>query len=116
MPSLDFFNAANAEFLERLQTQYEHDPKSLGDEWQAFFAGYEAGTDGQPAQTRTVAAAPAESSTQGVSDLVHSYRELGHCVARLDPRGHHRPPHPLLELSEFGFSTADLDQQVGPGN
>ncbi|HEX5103178.1 MAG TPA: 2-oxoglutarate dehydrogenase E1 component [Pirellulaceae bacterium] len=49
---------------------------------------------------------------EGVADLIHSYRELGHCNARLDPLGHDRPPNPLLELSEFGLSDDDLDVPV----
>src|SRR5204862_6913393 len=38
-----------------------------------------------------------------------------HVVASLDPLGHNRPAHPLLELSEFGLSVNDLDRQVGNG-
>ncbi len=51
-----------------------------------------------------------------IADLVHSYRELGHFIADLDPLGHRRPRHPLLELSNFGLSEADLDRSVGRGN
>src|SRR5882724_9365499 len=116
MRELDFFNAANAEFLERLQAQYKRDPHSLPREWQAFLAGFDAGSGAYSVSAAARSEAPAGHSTEGVSDLVHSYRELGHCVARLDPLGHHRPPHPLLELSEFGFSAADLGRQVGAGN
>src|SRR5437016_6265383 len=115
MQSLDFFSATNAEFLERLQAQYERDPQSVPSEWKAFFAGFEAGSDGQWAKEPTSNKAPSDRSTEAVSDMVHSYRELGHCIARLDPLGHHRPPHPLLELREFGFSDSDLDRQVGSG-
>ena len=36
--------------------------------------------------------------------MVHAYRELGHFVAaNLDPLGHQRPPHALLDISEYGF-------------
>ena len=51
----------------------------------------------------------------GVFDLVHSYRELGHCSACLDPLGAPRPPHPLLDLSNFDMTNADLDRSVGKG-
>jgi 2-oxoglutarate dehydrogenase E1 component len=46
-------------------------------------------------------------------NLVHSYRELGHFIANLDPLGHQPPEtHPLLELGQFGLSLADLDKRV----
>ena len=49
------------------------------------------------------------------ADLVHSYRELGHLVANLDPLGHNRATHPLLELSEFSLTLEDLDRTCGSG-
>jgi 2-oxoglutarate dehydrogenase E1 component len=47
-----------------------------------------------------------------IADLVHSYRELGHLVADLDPLGGSPREHPLLRLSELGFSDKDLDRVV----
>src|SRR5688500_3809728 len=111
---LDFVNRANADYIERLYEQYQRDPRSLDDIWQAYFAGFEtgggrgfvpsAGADGEKPRALTI----------GIQNLVHSYRELGHFVSRLDPLGHDRPSHPLLELSQFNISQADLDRHVGP--
>src|SRR6185436_20564221 len=47
-----------------------------------------------------------------IGDLVHSYREMGHLVANLDPLGHNMEHHPLLELSEFNIDEADLSRVV----
>jgi 2-oxoglutarate dehydrogenase E1 component len=118
MQALDFFSRANLDYLEQLRAQYERDPLSLDAAWRAFFAGLQIGLDHQPPQPPVdKRAAPAlDRLSEGAFDLVHSYRELGHCVARLDPLGHHRPPHPLLALSEAGLAEADLDQPVAPGN
>jgi 2-oxoglutarate dehydrogenase E1 component len=121
MPASDVLQLENADYLERLHALYARDPSSLDREWQAFFAGFEAGIAGQP---RTAQAPPSRRAAdshgaaadhrlaEGVADLVHSYRELGHCNAKLDPLGHDRPPNPLLELREFGLSDADLDLAV----
>ncbi len=46
----------------------------------------------------------------GVTRLIYAYRDLGHFLARLDPLNDPRPNYPLLELSEFGLSEADLDR------
>jgi 2-oxoglutarate dehydrogenase E1 component len=130
MEHFDFVNRANAEYIDRLYQQYQSDPRSVESHWQAFFAGFEAGaTRAAPlpapggafaAAAGSAAAVDASAPSQQllnleIADLVHSYRELGHFVAQLDPLGHHRPSHPLLELGEFGLSLADLDRHVGKG-
>ena len=130
MPTIDVISRANSEYLERIYQQYQADPRTVSPEWRAYFAGFEMGKTDGPARTdagRTVPRSsadgrprahpdsidPALSLTVELADLVHSYRELGHYVANLDPLGHNRPSHPLLELSEFGLRLADLDRRVG---
>ena len=103
----DLLNRANADYLDRLYDQYQRDPRSLDASWQAYFAGFD------DAGGRTAPRESAPPLTIGVQNLIHSYRELGHFVASLDPLGHDRPSHPLLELSRFGMSDADLDMEVG---
>ena len=120
MHSIDFVNRANAEYIEQLFQQYQRDPRSVPENWQAFFSGFELG------MARSVSglsllndgARPTDQPvTIGVFDLVHSYRELGHFSANLDPLGLvQRPLHPLLHLSNFGLNDVDLDRQVGPAS
>ncbi len=113
MVPLDFFQRSNAEYLERLQAQFERDPQSVDPQWRAFFAGFEAGLS-----TQAHAAAPAsqdgkpERLAESVADLVHSYRELGHCLARIDPLGEPPAPQPLLALGEFSLDENDLDRPI----
>ena len=38
---------------------------------------------------------------------------MGHLVAHLAPISYGRPPHPLLDIAEYGLTEADLDAQVG---
>ena len=100
MDQFDFINRANADYIERLHQQYQADPRSVEPHWRAFFAGFEAGSGRiAPSVTKSevsssAAASPAGASSDSTSlnmeiaDLVHSYRELGHFVAKLDPLGH----------------------------
>ncbi|HVM96959.1 MAG TPA: 2-oxoglutarate dehydrogenase E1 component, partial [Candidatus Acidoferrales bacterium] len=111
--SLDFISRANAEYVDALYEQYRRDPASVDSSWALFFAGFEAARgNGASAPTgEPVRAATAAADGQrhiGVFDLIHSYRELGHLVADLDPLGHNQTSHPLLEPSEFGFADEDL--------
>src|SRR5215470_9536454 len=103
---LDFILRTNPDYVEDLYTQYLRDPDSVGADWAHFFAGFEYGADGHPA-----AAVQAERHI-GVLDIIHSYRELGHLIADLNPLGGNLTEHPLLALSEFGFDERDLDLVV----
>ncbi|MGH7215071.1 MAG: 2-oxoglutarate dehydrogenase E1 subunit family protein, partial [Tepidisphaeraceae bacterium] len=129
MKPFDFVNRANAEFIDRLYEQYQRDPRSLDEQWQAFFTGFDLGqartpvpsgdgirTEVPPGIAGGAIGQEGVPATIGVFDLVHSYRELGHFIARLDPLGHDRPNHPLLDLKNFGMTAADLDREVGTGS
>src|SRR5688500_3324993 len=120
-PRFDFANQANAEYIDRLYQQYQRDPRTVDETWRAYFAGFEFAL-GRAPEGATLGAGGVvvetprrQPLTIGVYNLVHSYRELGHFVARLDPLGHDRANHPLLDLRQFGMTPADLDLQVGTG-
>jgi len=122
MDTSDFINRSNSEYIERLYQQYQTDPRSVDQYWQAFFAGMEMAGGGRLpagvfAGTPAAASTTASGETLAVesSDLVHSYRELGHFIANLDPLGHNRSSHPLLEMTEFGLKLEDLDRYCGNG-
>jgi len=109
--NLDFINRANAEYVDALYEQYLRDPQSVDPQWAFFFAGFEAAR-GNGARAHAVAAPTEAERSIGIFDLIHSYRELGHLVANLDPLGHNQTSHPLLEPSEFGFREADMTRMV----
>jgi 2-oxoglutarate dehydrogenase E1 component len=112
---LDAVNAGNAQFVEQLYEAYKTNPNSVDPQWAAFFSGFEfAGPVGQVIAQPT--GEGSEKPDLQVSDLIHSYRELGHLVANLDPLGHNIGHHPLLELSEFGLTAADMDRMVNCSN
>ena len=105
MQRFDFFHRANADYIDQLYQQYLSDPYSVDEIWQAYFAGFDAAGgkgmhEGAPL-------------TMGVHNLVHTYRDLGHFLAHLDPLGRPRPAQPLLDLSQFNMAESDLDRQVG---
>jgi 2-oxoglutarate dehydrogenase E1 component len=117
MQALDLANRANAEYIEQMYQRYRKDPNDVDGQWRAFFAGFEA-AGGRPGSMADVFG-PAEAATPTdarvrveVQNLVHSYRDMGHFLARLDPLGHSRPNIPLLDLKQFGLSEADLDKHV----
>ena len=137
---MDAVNAGNVEFIEQQYEAYKRDRNSVDPQWAYFFAGFELAA-ARPAIEKSVAAAGqlggggngqgvAETATKPIvaieaaelqkgpgrfmqiADLVHSYRELGHLIANLDPLGHNMTHHPLLELSEFNVDESDMERVV----
>src|SRR5437762_1804313 len=100
MLPFDEIARANPDYVDDLYREYLRDPASVDERWALVFAGFDlALRDG---------ARPGGS----VAELVHAYRELGHLVADLDPLGGSPREHPLLRLSELGFTERDLDRVV----
>ena len=89
---IDEIARANPQYIEALYQDYLRDPTSVDERWAMVFAGYDL--------AQRTGARPGPD----IADFVHSYRELGHLVADLDPLGGSPREHPLLRLSELGFS------------
>src|SRR5437762_3891155 len=115
MQPIDSATLANKDYVAEQYRRYKADPRSVGEEWALFFAGFELGASGNGAAVGAPAAAATGAPVIGVFDLVHSYRELGHLVADLNPLAPKPAGHPLLEPSEFGFGDEDLDRVVSCG-
>ncbi|QOV88448.1 2-oxoglutarate dehydrogenase E1 component [Humisphaera borealis] len=144
MDRLDFVTRVNPEYVDRVYEQYLRDPRSVDESWQQTFAAMDSGapmpagyfhanngngkvaTGTQDATIRIASemsaheplpefTGPMPQLTIGVHKLVHAYRELGHLVGNIDPLGHNRTSHQLLELSQFNISEADLNRTVGSG-
>jgi 2-oxoglutarate dehydrogenase E1 component len=117
MQSIDIINRENADYIDRLYQQYQSDARSVDPYWRAFFSGFEAAggrmsaLSGAFGQSQTPQPNDARAGVE-VHNLVHSYRELGHFIANLDPLGHNRHTHPLLELSQFGLTQDDVEKRV----
>src|SRR5687767_6748104 len=105
MGLLDDIARATPEYVERRYAGYRPDAKSGDERWALSSAGYElaGATGGRGAGPH---------ARLPIADLVHSYRELGHVIADLDPLGHSPRAHALLSLEEFGFTQGDLDRAV----
>ncbi len=117
MQSLDAVALANKDYVAEQYRRWKADPASVGREWGLFFAGFEmaAETNGAALGSAETPGEPVSSAAFGVFDLVHSYRELGHLVAQLNPLDPSPRTHPLLDPSEFGFGDEDMTRVVSCG-
>ena len=119
-------------FLEENYEQWRINPKSVDANWQAFFEGFELGSqlepdldsknnsNGKASKTNLNDPTPAlpvvDPMQQGrLSHLLFAYRMLGHYIANLDPLGFNKRELPELELHNFKFTDADLDREFNAG-
>src|SRR5437899_387716 len=100
MLPFDEIARANPEYVDALYREYLRDPTAVDERWALVFAGFD------------LALRDGARAGGSVAELVHAYRELGHLVADLDPLGGSPREHPLLRLSELGFTERDLDRVV----
>src|SRR5438128_1940048 len=100
MLPFDEIARANPEYVDALYREYLRDPTAVDEGWALVFAGFD------------LALRDGARAGGSVAELVHAYRELGHLVADLDPLGGSPREHPLLRLSELGFTERDLDRVV----
>ena len=104
-------NAYSAEYLEQIYVQWKADSRSVSDDWNQFFLGFELGQG-----TSTEKTVKTAHSLQGrVDSLIYHYRDIGHMAAELDPLGRHRPFPDMLTLESFSLSDANLEDRFDPG-
>jgi 2-oxoglutarate dehydrogenase E1 component len=100
--SASFATRWNLAAIEEQYDRWRQDPAGVDEQWRAFFEGFElAGRS--PVQVDT-------SAQLAIYRIVDAYRDLGHLLAHQDPLTDCRVSHPLLELSEFGLTPADLER------
>ncbi|KAF6747954.1 oxoglutarate dehydrogenase [Ephemerocybe angulata] len=136
-PNDPFANGTNTYYVDEMYRLWKQDPKAVHASWDIYFSGMEKGLSSpqafQPPPTtlpHPADGAPALNLGSGagleihlkVQLLVRAYQVRGHHVADLDPLGildadlaDVHPPE--LELSRYGFTERDLDQDItlGPG-
>ena len=102
--SSPFPGRPNLELVDNEYQRWRQDPASVAEPWRLFFEGFELGLRREPTPTGT-------SQQNNLNHFINSYRRLGHFLSHLDPLS--KPPQniPQLELSQFGFTDADLDKQ-----
>ncbi|MGH7342992.1 MAG: 2-oxoglutarate dehydrogenase E1 subunit family protein, partial [Candidatus Rokuibacteriota bacterium] len=115
MAWLDDVARASPDYVESLYRDYRRDPASVDERWALVFDGHDLGREAAtrgPATGRRAGVPAEEAILDRVHDMIHSYRELGHLVADLDPLGQSPRRHPLLTLEELGFGPDDLERVV----
>ena len=101
MPHTAFASRFNLDLIEDYYRRWQAATSSVDERWQAFFEGFDLA--GRMPGT-------GDTAHTNVVRMVYVYRNAGHLQANLDPLSDKPAPHPLLALSEFDLSEADLDR------
>ncbi len=118
----------NADLLDENYARWCEDPGSVDSQWAAFFDGFALGMAQLDAGNSTTApvAVPVPAAAPEVLrvtqtdagfrarvvSMLYNYRALGHTEAWTDPLGLGPPVNLRLSREQFGFSGADLGEQV----
>src|SRR5688500_3666463 len=113
------FHGPNAGYVLELYERFQRDPASVDEGWRAYLSSLSA-ADVQALESAAAPAAPssAAAAASGVDlqkafaarELGRAIRQRGHTAAKLDPLGADPPADPVLELSRYGLTEAELAQ------
>jgi 2-oxoglutarate dehydrogenase E1 component len=117
-----YLKSSNIGYIDELFERFLANPDSVDPSWRYFFEGMELGTEtiapqaaAAPTPTAAAAAGIDLSAEAKVADLINAYREMGRVLANINPLVPASSTHPLLDLSRFELTSADLDKTFNAG-
>jgi len=117
MDNFTFIGNSDPVSIEALYKQYLESPESVDESWANFFKGFEFAQKMYPASPK--ASAPTEGYALNkefdVINLINAYRTRGHLFTKTNPVRARRQYFPTLDISNFGLSKEDLNQEFGAG-
>jgi len=134
MDNYSYVSNAEISYVDEMYQSYRKDPSSVDETWQKFFEGYNfslqkygekgatnGGSTAAPSGNGVAAVASSPATTVSEKEvrvhyLIHAYRSRGHLRAKTNPVRERKDRKPLLELTDFGLTEADLDVVFEAGN
>jgi 2-oxoglutarate dehydrogenase E1 component len=111
-------NVSSQSYLDELFQAYQQDPRSVSEEWQAWFRQLENQSDiVQSNGHAPVKPAPPGTSAFGdavrqdrVDQLIRGFRVRGHLAAELDPLGRARGTNEELQAASYNLTEEDFSR------
>ncbi len=103
--------------IEDLFQEYKKNPESVDEKWRSFFEGFEFALSNYDAPNSSNLDNKSVSSKEfALINLIQAYRQRGHLFTKTNPVRARRKYYPTLDIKNFGFSKADLEQNFEAGN
>ncbi|MEE4197272.1 MAG: 2-oxoglutarate dehydrogenase E1 component [Bacteroidales bacterium] len=112
MDKFSFTGNSDISAIDELYKQYTSDPKSVDQQWQKFFQGFEFAQKNYPATNQQGEILDHEFK---VINLIEGYRKRGHLFTKTNPVRTRRKYSPTLALENYGLSESDLDTTFQAG-
>lgn len=125
MKDFSYITNSHPEYIENLYRDFIKDPASIDPELKKFFEGFDfamssgGGINGKPAGTGAVQEVrPGLNWLKELSAyrLILGYRNKAHLIAKTNPIRPRKDRGAHIELSFYGLSEADLDNEFQAGN
>jgi 2-oxoglutarate dehydrogenase E1 component len=131
MKDFQYITSQHPAYIESLYQDFVQNPASVDPELKKFFEGFDfaianatANGNGKPATTTTadtVIPASQPSNVDWMKEirayrLILGYRNKGHLIAKTNPIRERKDRGANIDLSFYGFTDSDLDQQFQAGN
>lgn len=122
MKDFSFVTNSHPAYLESLYNDYLSNPENVDPEYKKFFEGFDfaIGKVGANGAATAVGGDLAVSEGQlakelAVFDLIRYYRKRGHLIAKTNPIRPRKDRNARLNLSDFGFTDADMETEFHCG-
>lgn len=107
MDKYSYLSNMDVSAAEHLYQQFIQDPKSVSDDWQRFFAGFEFARTSYDLDSKD--GIPANFQKEfDVLNLITAYRKNGHLFTKTNPVRERRKYVPTLDIENFNLGSADL--------
>ena len=133
MKDFSYITNSHPEFIENLYRSFSSDPNSVDAEMRKFFEGFDFAISNtivngnNKSVSTTLSVEPAAVSALPVADvdwmreirayrMILGYRNKGHLLAKTNPIRPRKDRGANIELSFYGFTEADLDNDFHAGN
>ncbi len=113
MDKYSYIANAHSTYIDEMYQAYKNDPSSVDKSWQAFFEGFDFSSQ-KYGENGSVEGEPIGKETN-VRDLIHAYRSRGHLKSDTNPVRARRKHNVDLDISYFGLSEKDLDNEFNIG-
>ena len=122
MSNYSYLSNADPKAIEALYQQYSQDPSSVDEGWKKFFEGFDFAQEAFPmlpgdqsTQKSSASGALVSDKEVQVRNLIHAYRTRAHLRSKTNPVRERRDRKPILDLEDFGLSSADLNTEFNSG-
>ncbi len=121
MKDFQYITNSHPGYIENIYKDFVQNPESVDPDMRKFFEGFDfalanaKSTSNGNVNSKTALLISNLDKEFSVYRLIHAYRMNGHLIAKTNPIRERKNRHANLELSFFGLSDADLNEEFEAG-